>query len=37
VVASGHVVVTLDADEVRSVAERLRPAVGGQPSAGQPK
>ena len=37
VVAGGLVVVTLDADDVRTAAERLRNMVGGQAPAGQPK
>jgi hypothetical protein len=37
VVAGGLVVVTLDVDEVRTAAERLRNMVGGQTPAGQPK
>lgn len=37
VVAGGLVVVTLDADDVRTAAERLRNMVGGQLPAGQPK
>jgi hypothetical protein len=37
VVAGGLVVVTLDADDVRTAAERLRTMVGGEAPAGQPK